>query len=100
MSNHPNGDPHNNTRPYARLKRSMRGMQPCHLCENALGPILEVDVVHFNHPLARTVDHIIPLSAGGDLLDPLNCLPAHRYCNNVRHARPLDVDPSPRSRRW
>jgi 5-methylcytosine-specific restriction endonuclease McrA len=62
------------------------------------------------HPGAREVDLIIPLSLGGDPLDPANLRPAHgtsdpcpwclRACNQSRGNRD-QPSPAPRqSRRW
>jgi len=37
-------------------------------------------------PGAGTVDHVVPLSRGGALLDPANMRAAHRRCNSSRGA--------------
>jgi 5-methylcytosine-specific restriction endonuclease McrA len=46
------------------------------------------------HRLSRTVDHVVPLSAGGPPLDRQNLRLAHRSCNTGRsnrlRARPTD----------
>lgn len=39
------------------------------------------------HPLSSTVDHVIPLSLGGDPLDLANLRHAHRRCNSRRGNR-------------
>lgn len=45
----------------------------------ARAAVLELsDVCHLcGHPGARQVDHLIPLSLGGDMSDPHNLAPAH-----------------------
>lgn len=35
-------------------------------------------------PGSTTVDHIVPISLGGALLDPANLRPAHLTCNSKR----------------
>jgi 5-methylcytosine-specific restriction endonuclease McrA len=62
------------------------------------------------HPGSTTVDLIIPLSKGGDPLDPANLRPAHgvdgcpwcfRKCNSSRGNRDrLEPETHPRSRPW
>ncbi|MEV0470229.1 HNH endonuclease [Streptomyces prunicolor] len=39
------------------------------------------------HRDAFTLDHALPLSKGGDLLDPANARSAHRRCNSARGNR-------------
>jgi 5-methylcytosine-specific restriction endonuclease McrA len=51
------------------------------------------------HPLAFTLDHLVPLSKGGDLLDPINARSAHRRCNSRRGNR-MTVKVAGTSRRW
>ena len=36
------------------------------------------------HPMSATIDHIIPVSRGGDLSDPENLQLAHRGCNRKK----------------
>lgn len=36
------------------------------------------------HPMSATVDHIREIVEGGDPLDPANCQPAHRRCNEAK----------------
>jgi 5-methylcytosine-specific restriction endonuclease McrA len=55
----------------------------CWICRRPIGMWL-----HHNHPLAFTMDHIVPRILGGE--DTLgNAMPAHRSCNS-RRARELD----------
>lgn len=60
------------------------------------------------HDGSDTVDHVIPLSRGGDPLDPANLRPAHgvkgcptckRRCNQSRGTRPTFLAPKA-SRNW
>jgi 5-methylcytosine-specific restriction endonuclease McrA len=36
------------------------------------------------HPMSRTVDHVMELWQGGDPLDRANCRLAHRRCNSAK----------------
>jgi HNH endonuclease len=77
----------------ARLKRQG---DPCWLCGHAIDPALKSP-----HPQSFSMDHIIPVSMGGDPADPYNVRSAHRLCNMKRgtgrgHPR-SDGD---RSSRW
>jgi len=47
----------------------------CHICNKAV----KRDAV-VPHPLAPTIDHVIPLAVGGTH-EPLNCRCAHYICN-------------------
>jgi len=53
--------------------------QVCGLC----GLPLDFQAPRFT-PFAPTVDHIVPLSLGGDLLDRSNLRAAHFKCNTAR----------------
>lgn len=53
----------------------------CHLCGRKTDPTKQVP-----HPLAPTIDHVIPLAAGGTH-EPANCRTAHYRCNNIKGAR-------------
>ena len=44
----------------------------CHIC---------------HHPGADTVDHLVPIAAGGDPHDPDNLAPAHRICNSRKNTK-------------
>lgn len=46
---------------------------------------------------ADTVDHLVPISKGGSLLDKSNCLPAHGTCNSARGNGNKRM---PKSREW
>ncbi|WWM24861.1 HNH endonuclease [Streptomyces sp. B21-104] len=88
------GNPRNG-RPYRRLVASLKtaGL-PCWLCgHNIDGRLTE------KHPLSFTLDHVVPLSKGGDLLDPANARPAHRSCNSSRGNR-TSMKQQRASRRW
>ncbi|MGA6159604.1 HNH endonuclease [Stenotrophomonas sp. NPDC087984] len=88
------GNPRNG-RPYRRLVASLKAAgHPCWICGYSIPPGLDA-----RHPLSFTLDHVVPLSKGGDLTDPANARSAHRRCNSARGNR-LTV-PQPRaSRRW
>jgi hypothetical protein len=67
--------------PYRRIDIFKRDGWRCHIC----GRQTRRDV-SFNHALAPTVDHLIPVSQGGrDAPDNVAC--AHRHCNSVKGAR-------------
>lgn len=84
-----------NGRPYRRLVAAVKAMgDPCWLCGHNISPGLDA-----RHRMSFTLDHLVPLSRGGDLLDPANARSAHRACNSARGNR---TSP-PRftaSRRW
>ncbi|MFE5630616.1 HNH endonuclease signature motif containing protein [Streptomyces sp. NPDC056463] len=87
------GDPRQG-RPYRRLvaAQKARGL-PCARCGGYINPHLD--------PRSRwsfTLDHIVPLSKGGDLLDPANARSMHRRCNSARGNR--TTTPQRTSRRW
>lgn len=56
----------------------------CQLCDK---PVRRNAVVP--HPLAPTLDHIVPLAAGGTH-EPANCQLAHYLCNSRKGAAPAD----------
>ena len=58
----------------------------CHVC----GMTMLRSLRGINHPLAWVVDHVIPLARGGSD-HPDNMLPAHRVCNRIKSAKPLDT---------
>jgi hypothetical protein len=53
----------------------------CHLCRRVVPQDKQVP-----HPSAPTIDHLVPISAGG-LDDPMNVALAHFICNSKRGAR-------------
>jgi 5-methylcytosine-specific restriction endonuclease McrA len=67
---------------------------PCWICGHSIDPDLDS-----RHPMSFTLDHLIPLSKGGDLLDPANARSAHRRCNSARGNR-TTPRPLQASRRW
>ena len=90
------GNPRNG-RPYRRLVDGLRRRgDPCWICGHSIPPGLDA-----RHALSFTLDHLIPLSRGGDLLDPANARAAHRKCNSARGNRTAPPRPQQRSsRRW
>lgn len=84
-----------NGRPYRRLVAAMKALgDPCARCGHNIDPTLDP-----RHPLSFTLDHIAPLSRGGDLLDPANARAMHRRCNSARGNR-VGPQPIKTSRRW
>lgn len=86
-------------RPYQRLKETLRreGAHICWLCGEPID--MELSRAQPNHALAWTLDHVIPVSRGGAVLDPANVREAHRRCNSARGiGRPLRRLNT--SRRW
>lgn len=86
------GNPRNG-RPYRRLCTAQRALGlPCWWCG---GPI-RYDItgpLAGRHRDAFTLDHAVPLSRGGNLLDPANARSAHR-----RTTRRAARTPRPRHR--
>lgn len=67
-------------RPYRRLREYIRRTQPfCHVC----GDPIPQDAA-YPDPLSFTVDHIEPLSHGGEPLNRHNAAAAHHACNSRR----------------
>ncbi|WP_172384790.1 HNH endonuclease [Streptomyces sp. MNP-20] len=86
-----------NGRPYRRLVAAQRALGlPCWIC----GHNIPERVDGRRHPLAFTLDHLIPLSRGGDLLDPANARSAHRRCNSARGNRTGGTSQVRASRKW
>ena len=85
-----------NGRPYRRLVAAQRALGlPCWLCGHNIDGTLDA-----RHRMSFTLDHLVPLSRGGDLLDPANARSAHRACNSSRGNRPATRTPQRASRRW
>ncbi|MFF9285409.1 HNH endonuclease [Streptomyces griseosporeus] len=94
------GNPRNG-RPYRRLTQQQRALRlPCWWC----GEPIRYDITGAlaqRHRDAFTLDHAVPLSRGGDLLDPANARSAHRRCNSARGNRTDGKgQPVRASRRW
>ncbi|MBF6315035.1 HNH endonuclease [Nocardia farcinica] len=53
----------------------------CHLCKRKVRRSAVVP-----HPLAPTIDHVIPLAKGGTH-EPANCATAHYQCNSAKGDR-------------
>lgn len=57
---------------------------PCWICREFGRPGgIDYGLPH-GHPLAFELDHLVPISRGGDPYDPRNCAAAHRKCNRWR----------------
>ncbi|MYV56520.1 HNH endonuclease [Streptomyces sp. SID3212] len=88
-----------NGRPYRALCVWQRNLGlPCWLCGHNIAYEITGPEAG-KHPLAFTLDHLVPLSRGGDLLDPANARSAHRRCNSARGNRTSIKQPRA-SRRW
>ncbi|NUP37019.1 MAG: HNH endonuclease [Streptomyces sp.] len=88
------GNPRNG-RPYRRLCAAVKAQgQPCWICGHDIDPALDA-----RNAWSFTLDHAVPLSRGGSLLDPANARSAHRRCNSSRGNR-LTVRQPRASRRW
>jgi 5-methylcytosine-specific restriction endonuclease McrA len=86
-----------NGRPYRRLVAAQKRLTlPCWIC----GHEIPTNVDGRTHPLAFTLDHLVPLSRGGDLLAPANARSAHRKCNSSRGNRPTTKRPKRPALRW
>ncbi|MEV8636530.1 HNH endonuclease [Streptosporangium sp. NPDC051023] len=82
-------------RPYRRLRDQVRAAsRVCWICGHAIDLALPP-----RHPLSWTLDHLMPLSRGGDPLDPSNARAAHYRCNSGRGNRLRARQPTT-SRRW
>lgn len=67
-------------RPYRRLAaRLKRECRVCHICGLPIDPDLKAP-----HPLSFSVDHLAPVSMGGDVTSRGNVAAAHRICNMKR----------------
>ncbi|RUP66722.1 HNH endonuclease [Streptomyces sp. NP10] len=88
------GNPRNG-RPYRRLVAAVKALgDPCARCGHNIDPGLDP-----RHPLSFTLDHVVPLSRGGNLLDPANARSMHRRCNSARGNR-VGPQPLKTTRRW
>ncbi|MFD9211603.1 HNH endonuclease [Streptomyces sp. NPDC059544] len=88
-------------RPYRRLCVEQRALGlPCWICGEAIDYEL-TSLAAQRSPWAFTLDHLVPLSRGGDLLDPANARSAHRRCNSQRGNRSTSAPtPQRQYRRW
>ena len=68
----------------------------CHLCGQPIDPNLK-----YPDPMSFEVDHVVPLSLGGDPWDIDGLRPSHRLCNAQRGNRKYQQKtPVPTSRKW
>lgn len=82
-------------RPYRRLVAAVKRLQdPCCICGHNIDHTLDP-----RHPQSFTLEHRVPISRGGSLLDPANARSAHRACNSRKGNRtgPITLKTS---RRW
>ena len=92
------GNPRNGRR-YRTLCQQQRALGlPCWICGKDIA--YEITGLEASrHRWAFTLDHLLPLTKGGDLLDPSNARSAHRRCNSARGNR-MSVKTAGTSRRW
>lgn len=82
-------------RPYRRLVAAVKALgDPCWLCGHNIDTNLDP-----RHPMSFTLEHVVPVSKGGSLLDPANARSAHRRCNSRKGTR-TGPQPLKTSRRW
>lgn len=92
------GNPRNGSR-YRSLCARQRALGlPCWLCGHDIRYDIK-GVEAGKDPDAFTLDHLVPLSRGGSLLDPANARSAHRRCNSARGNR-TSIKQARASRRW
>ncbi|MDJ0003312.1 HNH endonuclease [Rhodococcus fascians] len=78
---------------WAQEFKKMCGPAPtCHICKLVIDPNAPR-----NSKGQFTLDHLVPLSRGGDPFELTNCAPAHRGCNGRRGNR-FEHDPQPAPR--
>ncbi|KAF4408666.1 HNH endonuclease signature motif containing protein [Streptomyces lycii] len=88
-----------NTYAYRQLRDQQRALGlPCWLCGRPVDYSVK-GVAARSHPWAFSLDHVVPLSKGGSLLDPLNARTAHMRCNRSKGNRPAQLVPN-KSRDW
>lgn len=56
----------------------------CYLCGQPLDTSIK-----FGHPDAVVIDHVIPISKGGSVLDSDNMRPVHDRCNKIKGNREM-----------
>lgn len=87
-----------NDRRFKEIARRLRKQLPpvCHLCSEAIDLRLPA-----NSADSWTLDHIMPLKAGGDPWDENNLAPAHRRCNSSKGGSDLpQASTAVFSRQW
>ena len=111
MSNINPRQTHRSRRKALRDRVAARG-EPCAICGKPIDYSLTtyvdpIDGVTKRHPLSYELDEIVPVSRGGDPLDPDNVQPTHRICNQKKgngttSARAFDPAECqfPTSRHW
>lgn len=66
-----------------KLRARVRAMGlPCAICGHPIDYTIPA-----GDPLSYELDEIVPVSLGGDELDPSNVQPAHRICNQMKGNR-------------
>lgn len=66
---------------WSKLRAQVLAEEPdCWICADPIDPGLR-----WPHPMSGTGDHVVPIEAGGAILDRANVRAAHRTCNQQRH---------------
>jgi 5-methylcytosine-specific restriction endonuclease McrA len=97
------------SREWQRIRRIVLAGNPtyCYICNGSRGAI-RYDVRH-THPLAPTVDHVIPMKAVAHLSKATqrahmmrmdNLKPAHKVCNDSKKDGPVIPAPLPQVNPW
>ena len=70
---------------YRKLRLWLKSQgQPCWICRE-FGRPGDIDYsLPYLHPFAFELDHLVPISKGGDPYDRKNCAASHRCCNQWR----------------
>lgn len=84
-------------RPWRRIVAQAKREMPkvCHLCREPIDMALPR-----THPMSWTLDHVVPLSLGGNPESLANLRPAHRRCNSRKGASTRPPDPPTTSQAW
>ncbi|MFI1913468.1 HNH endonuclease [Nocardia sp. NPDC020380] len=85
---------------HSRLRRERRKLEkrlpaPCAWCGKTVEPGID-----YRDPMAFELDHIIPVSLGGDPFDPNNHQIMHKSCNASKGNRTDKMPPLRASREW
>ena len=76
---------------YRKGRAALRARgEPCWICR-AFGRAGDIDYsLPARHPYSFELDHLVPISKGGDPYDPRNQAATHRCCNEWRGNRSVE----------